>query len=79
MTKSLDERMQEVGGECLGVHIALLATKAQLGEKTVSEFLDKVDEKNSRLWDRFRAYQKTASPECSFVDFVLSVVGPETS
>ncbi|MDO8575265.1 MAG: hypothetical protein Q7R78_00995 [bacterium] len=76
MKKTLDQKIEEVGGECIGVFTALLAARKVLGDNIVSQFLDKVEEKNSALWDRFKEYRKTVPESFGFHHFILSVVKP---
>jgi hypothetical protein len=76
MEKTLDKRINEVSGECIGVLTALLTARKVLGDGIVTQFLDMVKEKNSVLWDRFKEYKKTAPESFGFHHFILSVVKP---
>jgi hypothetical protein len=76
MEKTLDQKIDEAGGECIGVFTALLAARKALGDSIVSQFLDKAEEKNSALWDRFKNYKKTVPESFGFNHFILSVIKP---
>lgn len=76
MEKTLDQKITEVGGECVGVFAALLEGRRILGDDIVSQFIGKVEEKNSALWDRFKEYGRTAPDGFGFNHFILSVVKP---
>lgn len=74
---TLDERIQEVGGENIGVLTALLQARQQLDPAIVEQFLDRVEEKNSALWDRFKEYKKKVPESFGFGHFILSVTQPK--
>jgi hypothetical protein len=74
--QSMDARIEEVGGDNMGVMTSLLAAKESLPENILAQFLDMVGERSSALWDRFNRYKKTVPPEFGFFHFILSVVKP---
>ena len=78
---NIQGRIYEVAAGNIGVLTALMSANQQLGPRVVSAFLDKIPEKGSDLWDRFRAFQgakKEAGVEMefNFNHFIASVVAP---
>jgi len=80
-TDPLQKRIDEVTDGNFGVMAALMSTRQTLGDKRLTEFLDKVPERGEQLWLRFRAFQKEskdkgAKIEMTFGHFVASVLMP---
>ena len=80
MPKTLKERIEEVAGDNIGVFAALIDSEQRLGGRIITQFLDKVPEKNEQLWLRFKRFQAGENGGREFMNFghfVLSVVMPK--
>lgn len=74
---TLKDRIDEVADGSIGVLAALLNAQTTLGDKKVTEFLDKVPEKGEQLWLRFRALQKEKGDFITFNHLIASVLFPQ--
>jgi hypothetical protein len=64
---------EENGGLNMGVLTAVIHATATMDPAVLAFFADRVPERGSKLWDRFRAGQKE-HPGSGFSDFILGVV-----
>ncbi len=71
---SLDHRIREITN--MGVLAGMIEARQKLGVDITTQFLDMVEERDSKLWDCFVAYKQTVPESFGFLHFVLSVVNP---
>lgn len=74
--ETLRKKINETGGKCEGLFIALFAARKTVGDDILTQFMDRVEEKNSHLWDRYEQYQQKNPAKSEFHHFILSVVNP---
>ncbi len=74
---TLSVRIDTVAKGNIGVLMALLDARTKLGDRIVTQFLDKVSEQGEALWVRFRTFQKERGNWMVFGHFIASVVMPD--